>query len=218
MWRWNRQRSARWLAVALAGCGARAAASPVRTSSRPPDRGASQLPPPPLADRRGPAAPTLTPRRLPAPWWAAAELAAARRHHSPGAGGTTAIWRPRARPWSRAQELARRQRGGALPAAWIWMRAPARQKYGAAFLGPEQLPPFTFYSVGPTVSYVFDFAGGVRRTIEQQRALPSTQQHELDAAALSLSGNVALQALAAASARAQIESRRGTAGRRSAPT
>ena len=81
-----------------------------------------------------------------------------------------------------------------------------RQKYGAAFLGPEKLPPFTFYSVGFGVSYLFDFAGGVRRSVEQQRALAVSQQHELDAAALALSGNVAHQALAVASARAQIES------------
>ena len=80
-----------------------------------------------------------------------------------------------------------------------------RQKYGAAFLGPERLPPFTYYSIGPAVSYTFDFAGGIRRTIEQQRALTDYQQHELDAAALSISGNVAMQALACATARAQIE-------------
>ncbi len=81
-----------------------------------------------------------------------------------------------------------------------------RQKYGAAFLGPEKLPPFTFYSVGFGVSYLFDFAGGVRRTVEQQRALAESQQHEVEAAALAISGNVAHQALMAASARAQIES------------
>ena len=80
-----------------------------------------------------------------------------------------------------------------------------RQKYGAAFLGPEHLPPFTYYSIGPAVSYSFDFAGGVRRSIEQQRALTDYRQRELDAAALSVSGNVAMQALAAASARAQID-------------
>jgi NodT family efflux transporter outer membrane factor (OMF) lipoprotein len=45
----------------------------------------------------------------------------------------------------------------------------------------------------------------VRRTIEQQRAMTDYQQRELDAAALSVSGNVAMQALAAASARAQID-------------
>ena len=80
-----------------------------------------------------------------------------------------------------------------------------RQKYGAAFLGPEHLPPFSYYSIGPAVSYSFDFAGGVRRTIEQQRAMRDYQRNELDAAALSVSGNVAMQALAAATARAQIE-------------
>jgi NodT family efflux transporter outer membrane factor (OMF) lipoprotein len=55
------------------------------------------------------------------------------------------------------------------------------------------------------VSYAFDFAGGVHRTIEQQQALTDYQARELDAAALSVSGNVAMQALAAAAARAQIE-------------
>ena len=80
-----------------------------------------------------------------------------------------------------------------------------RQKYGAAFLGPDRLPPFTYYSIGPAVSYSFGFAGSVRRTIEQQRAMTDYQQRELDAAALSVSGNVAMQALAAASARAQID-------------
>jgi NodT family efflux transporter outer membrane factor (OMF) lipoprotein len=80
-----------------------------------------------------------------------------------------------------------------------------RQKYGAAFLGPEHLPPFTYFSIGPAVTYAFDFAGGVRRTIEQQRAMTDYQRHELDAAALSVSGNVAMQAVAAATARAQLE-------------
>jgi len=80
-----------------------------------------------------------------------------------------------------------------------------RQKYGAAFLGPEHLPPFTYFSIGPAVTYAFDFAGGVRRTIEQQRAMTDYQRHELDAAALSVSGNVAMQAVAAATARAQLD-------------
>lgn len=80
-----------------------------------------------------------------------------------------------------------------------------RTKYGAAFLGPERLPPFTFYSIGPAVSYTFDFAGAVRRSIEQQHAQTLYQQHELNAAALSVSGHTAMQAVAAAAARAQID-------------
>jgi NodT family efflux transporter outer membrane factor (OMF) lipoprotein len=103
------------------------------------------------------------------------------------------------------QELTAASEGARYPQVDLDASA-GRQKYGAAFLGPEQLPPFSFYSVGFSVSYLFDFAGGVRRTIERQGALAGYQQHEVEAAALSLSGNVALQALAAASARAQIES------------
>ena len=79
-----------------------------------------------------------------------------------------------------------------------------RQKYGAAFLGTQHVPPFTYYSVGPSVSYAFDFSGGVHRAIERQQALLDSSKDELAAATLSISGNVALQALAAASARSQI--------------
>jgi NodT family efflux transporter outer membrane factor (OMF) lipoprotein len=79
-----------------------------------------------------------------------------------------------------------------------------RQKLGAAFLGGFDLPPFSYYSIGASVSYVFGLAGGVRRTIEQQQALAEVQQHELNAAQLSLTGNVVLQAFAIASARARI--------------
>jgi NodT family efflux transporter outer membrane factor (OMF) lipoprotein len=80
-----------------------------------------------------------------------------------------------------------------------------RVKYGPAFLGPQKLPPFNFYSIGPSVSYAFDYTGGVRRAVEQQRALAQSQDEQLQAAALALSGNVATQALMAASASAQID-------------
>jgi NodT family efflux transporter outer membrane factor (OMF) lipoprotein len=80
-----------------------------------------------------------------------------------------------------------------------------RNKYGAAFLGPERLPPFTFYSIGPAVSYTFDLSGGIRRSIEQQHAQTLYQLHELNAAELTVSGNIAMQAVAAAAARAQID-------------
>lgn len=80
-----------------------------------------------------------------------------------------------------------------------------RNRYGAAFLGPTNLPPFTFYSVGLAVSYSFDLNGGIRRAIEQQHAQTLYQLQELNAAELTVSGNVALQAVAAAAARAQID-------------
>ncbi len=68
-----------------------------------------------------------------------------------------------------------------------------RQKLGAAFLGGFNLPPFTYYSIGASVSYMFGLAGGMTRTVEQSAALAEAQQHELDAAHLSLTGNVVLQ-------------------------
>jgi NodT family efflux transporter outer membrane factor (OMF) lipoprotein len=80
-----------------------------------------------------------------------------------------------------------------------------RDKYGAQFSGPIVFPPFTYYSVGPSVSYLLDYTGGERRAVEQQRALEENQRYQLQAAYLSLTGNVARQAVASAAASAQIE-------------
>jgi NodT family efflux transporter outer membrane factor (OMF) lipoprotein len=81
-----------------------------------------------------------------------------------------------------------------------------RQKLGAASLGNVDFPAFTYYSIGPSVSYVLDAAGGVRRAIEAQDAQVDVQKYQFDAAYLTLTGNVALAALRIASARAQIDS------------
>jgi NodT family efflux transporter outer membrane factor (OMF) lipoprotein len=102
-----------------------------------------------------------------------------------------------------AQEIYGASRGARLPEV-EGTAMNARNKSGAAFLGGFQLPPFTAYSVGANVSYLLDFAGGVHRTIEEQQALAEVSAHEATAAHLSLTGNVVLQALAIASARAQI--------------
>ncbi|HEY5020566.1 MAG TPA: efflux transporter outer membrane subunit [Steroidobacteraceae bacterium] len=139
-----------------------------------------------------------------APWWASlnspqldATIREALAHNRDLAAARATL--------GQMQELLAASEGARYPQADLDASA-GRQKYGAAFLGPDKLPPFSFYSVGFSVSYMFDFAGGVRRTIERQGALAAYEQHEVDAAALSLSGNVALQALAIAASRAQIES------------
>ncbi|HEU4626376.1 MAG TPA: efflux transporter outer membrane subunit [Steroidobacteraceae bacterium] len=102
-----------------------------------------------------------------------------------------------------ARELYYASRGARLPDAEA-TAMNARNKYGAAFLGGFQLPPFTAYSVGANVNYLLDFAGGVRRTIEEQQALAEVREHEATAAHLSLTGNVVLEALRIASAQARI--------------
>jgi len=150
------------------------------------------------------ALPSAAPGALEAPWWASLNSVrldatireALGRNHDLAAARATL---------GQAQELAAVADAARYPSVDLDASA-GRQKYGAAFLGPERLPPFNFYSIGASVSYAFDVSGVVRRTIEQQRANAEHEQHEVEAAALSLSGNVALQALAIASARAQIQS------------
>jgi NodT family efflux transporter outer membrane factor (OMF) lipoprotein len=59
------------------------------------------------------------------------------------------------------------------------------------------------YAIGPQVSFDADLFGGTRRVIEQQGAFADLQQHRFEAAWLTLSGEIADQALLLASARAQ---------------
>jgi NodT family efflux transporter outer membrane factor (OMF) lipoprotein len=83
--------------------------------------------------------------------------------------------------------------------------ASGRQKYGAQFRGSQYFPPFTYFALGPSVSYVLDYTGGERRAVEQQQALAGYQAYQLQAAYLNLTGDVVEQALMIASTGAQIE-------------
>lgn len=62
-----------------------------------------------------------------------------------------------------------------------------------------------FYAVGPQVSFDFDLFGGTRRKIEERTALAELEQHRSDAAYLTVTGDVASEAILLASARAQIK-------------
>jgi NodT family efflux transporter outer membrane factor (OMF) lipoprotein len=62
-----------------------------------------------------------------------------------------------------------------------------------------------FYAVGPQVSFDFDVFGGTKRLVEERTALAELQQHRFDAAYLTVTGDVASEALLLASARAQID-------------
>ncbi len=108
--------------------------------------------------------------------------------------------------WSlaQAQELVSARAGE----RWPQVDANAgvgRQKYGSQFLGPlPKPPPFTYFSIGATVSYSLDFTGKLTRSIEQQHALTQYQQHQVEAAQLTVTGTAVNQALEVASLRAQI--------------
>ncbi len=70
-------------------------------------------------------------------------------------------------------------------------------------------PTISLYNIGPTVSYDLDIAGGGRRRLEAALAAAQAQGFKADAAYLTLTGNVALQAVRIAALRAQIQTVEG---------
>jgi NodT family efflux transporter outer membrane factor (OMF) lipoprotein len=104
-----------------------------------------------------------------------------------------------------AQELVKAEAGARFPQVDLGAGA-GRQKYGKEFLGSLfVLPPFSYTAVGATVSYTLDYMGGIARSVEQRRALAQYERSEVDATYLALTGSVVMQAMDAASARAEIE-------------
>jgi NodT family efflux transporter outer membrane factor (OMF) lipoprotein len=79
-----------------------------------------------------------------------------------------------------------------------------RQQYGQQFLGPIGIQPFTYFAVGPTVSYALDYTGGIARSVEQQYALAEVERQQLDAAYLTVTGQAVMQTIKIASVRAEI--------------
>jgi NodT family efflux transporter outer membrane factor (OMF) lipoprotein len=65
-------------------------------------------------------------------------------------------------------------------------------------------PTIDLYSVGGNISYDLDLFGGGRRQVEDVQAMAQAQRYRAKAAYLTLTGNVALQAVQIATLRAQI--------------
>jgi NodT family efflux transporter outer membrane factor (OMF) lipoprotein len=107
---------------------------------------------------------------------------------------------------AQAEEQVNVAEGALLPQVSFGATA-GRQKYGKALFGPLNIaiPPFTYYTVGPSVTFPLDLFGAQRRTVEEQEAFREYQQHELDAADQSLTAHMAAEALELAAARAQID-------------
>ncbi len=89
---------------------------------------------------------------------------------------------------ARAKNLRAGASGLTVPASGPLLPQSGRQQYGKEFLGPIGIPPFTYFAVGPTVSYALDYNGGVKRGVEQQYALAEVEQHQRDAAYLTVTG------------------------------
>ncbi|MBV8458086.1 MAG: TolC family protein, partial [Acetobacteraceae bacterium] len=71
-------------------------------------------------------------------------------------------------------------------------------------VGGRSFPPFTLYSAQVSVSYSLDLFGANRRALEALAAQVDYQQYELEAARLSLAGNVVTAAVRRASLAKQI--------------
>jgi NodT family efflux transporter outer membrane factor (OMF) lipoprotein len=71
-------------------------------------------------------------------------------------------------------------------------------------VGGSSGSPVNIFSLGPTVSYAPDVFGGTRRQVEQAAALAESQDRQLAAAYLTLTGNVASQAIGVAGTRLEI--------------
>jgi len=109
-----------------------------------------------------------------------------------------------------AQESVKSATGALLPQLSVNAGAGA-EKYGASSFGPIDItiPSFVYYTAGPAATFPTDLFGGGRREVERQAALAQYRTFDLAATRLSLSGNVATQALAQAAARAQMSEVQG---------
>jgi NodT family efflux transporter outer membrane factor (OMF) lipoprotein len=107
---------------------------------------------------------------------------------------------------AQAQEEVNSARAALFPSLTLGATA-GRQKYGKALFGPLDfmIPPFTYYTVGPGISAPLDLFGGKKRVLEERRAYDDYQKEQLSAACLSLTANIATQALAVAAARAELD-------------
>ncbi len=104
-----------------------------------------------------------------------------------------------------ARAEASAERGGALPQVNA-QAAAVRERINTASFGFTGFPSPTIslYSIGGSVSFDLDLFGGRRRAIETAEARETAQQARVDAAYLTLSGNVVREAILIAGLRAKL--------------
>ena len=144
-------------------------------------------------------------RDIPADWWALFRsesldaLVKDALHDSPTIQSAQAALRS-------ARETYIAERGALLlPGADGTFNAERQKEPGAAFGAPEfGSSEFTLFTATVNVSYRLDIFGASRRQLEALRAQTDYQRWELEAANLTLTGNVVTTAINVASLRAQL--------------
>lgn len=161
------------------------------------------------ADAPGPAGESQTfvsERDIPADWYSLFqsqtldELVRRALHDSPTVEAAKAALRS-------AQATYQAERGTLLlPGADAQGGVTRERVSGAAFGSPNSpATTFTLYNAAVNVSYRLDLFGGSRRQVEEYRAQTDYQRWELEAANLTLTGNVVTTAFDVASLRGQLE-------------
>jgi NodT family efflux transporter outer membrane factor (OMF) lipoprotein len=137
-------------------------------------------------------------------WWAAFRSPALNQVIGLALAGNQDVEAARARI-AEAEEDVNAAAGALLPRVSLGVAA-GRQKYGKSLFGPLDIgiPPFTYYTAGPSVTFPLDLFGSGRRTVEERQAYLDYRHFALDAAYQSLTAHVAAEALALAAADAQI--------------
>jgi NodT family efflux transporter outer membrane factor (OMF) lipoprotein len=105
-----------------------------------------------------------------------------------------------------AQEGVRIQQAGFWPTADLSGQA-SREK-DSQTLSPtlnQPIPRFSLYTAQLAIAYAPDVFGGVRRGVENARALSEAQRYELEASYLTITTNVANAVIQAAALKAQID-------------
>src|SRR6266446_275141 len=156
----------------------------------------------------GPAGPaqTLVPDRdIPADWWTMFQSEPLDQLVRRALRGSPTVDAARAALRS-AQASYEAGRGALLVPALDAQAAATRERVPGAAFGQPSVPGsvFTLFNASVNVSYRLDVFGGSRRQLEALRAQTDFQKWELEAASLSLTGNVVTTAITVASLRAQI--------------
>jgi NodT family efflux transporter outer membrane factor (OMF) lipoprotein len=107
--------------------------------------------------------------------------------------------------WEQSKELIDVESGALWPALNIDAGA-GRTKYGAAFLGNSDITfePFTYYEIGPSLTYLVDIFGITRRAIEKQKALAEFHNYVYEASYLLVTGDIMGKSLMVAVLNAEL--------------
>lgn len=162
---------------------------------------------PPLPSASGPVASSISPDPAWPQWWKPFAWPGLDELMQAAVAGNRDLLAAQAQ-WNESLARAGATAGAASPQLDVDLGA-GREKYGYQFLGPQKISAFQYRSVTATATWLLDYVGGEKRAVERDRAYAEYRQHQVNAAYLTMTGNILLQATAAASARAQITAAEG---------